>query len=204
MMLSSSGQLGDVARCRALGMHGYLVKPLKRSELLDAITAALAAIPAEMPQAPLVTTETLREASAALRILVAEDNIVNQRVIVRLLEKRGHAVTIANTGREAVDAWAGAADTTAPFELVLMDVQMPDMDGLEATAAIRAREAVRGERVSIVALTAHALQGDRERCLAAGMDGYLTKPLTTQALIELLAPLAAARTARPKASLPAG
>jgi two-component system, sensor histidine kinase and response regulator len=197
MTLSSSGQRGDIARCRTLGIHGYLVKPVKRSELLDAITAALAAAPAELPHAPLVTAQTLREASASLRILVAEDNAVNQRVIVRLLEKRGHAVAIAGTGREAVEAWTRAADRSAPFRLVLMDVQMPEMDGLEATAAIRAREKARGGRVPIIALTAHAMQGDRERCVAAGMDGYLTKPVTAQALIELLTPLAAAQMATP-------
>jgi signal transduction histidine kinase/DNA-binding response OmpR family regulator len=206
ILLSSLGQRGDVARCRALGIYGYLVKPVKHSELLDAITAALAAaVPAEdMHRAPLVTAQTVCEGSASLRILVAEDNAVNQRVIVRLLEKRGHAVAIAGTGREAVEAWTRAAETTAPFELVLMDVQMPEMDGLEATAAIRSRERKGGGRVSIIALTAHAMQGDRERCLAAGMDGYLTKPVTAQALIELLTPRAAARAASPEESVVAG
>jgi two-component system, sensor histidine kinase and response regulator len=165
--------------------------------LLDAVVAALAAAPAELDRVPLVTAQTLREGSASLRILVAEDNTVNQRMIVRLLEKRGHTVAIAGTGCAAVEAWTHAAETTAPFGLVLMDVQMPEMDGLEATAAIREREGQREGRVSIIALTAHAMQGDRERCLAAGMDGYLTKPVSAQTLIELLTTLAAARTASP-------
>jgi signal transduction histidine kinase/CheY-like chemotaxis protein len=190
MMLSSSGQRGDAARCRDLNIRGYLVKPVKRSELLDAIIAALATVPVdEGPGAPLVTAKLLSAATDALRILVAEDNAVNQRVIMRLLEKRGHAVAVATTGREAVAAWTRAAESAAPFGLVLMDVQMPDMDGFEATAAIRAREVAQGGHVSIIALTAHAMQGDRERCLAAGMDGYLTKPVSAQALIELLTPL---------------
>jgi CheY-like chemotaxis protein len=160
MMLSSSGQRGDAARCRDLNIHGYLVKPVKRSELLDAITAALATVPMdEGPAAPVVTAKRIAAVSDALRILVAEDNAVNQRVIMLLLEKRGHAVAVAATGREAVEAWSRAAETPVPFGLVLMDVQMPDMDGFEATAAIRARETTQGGHVSIIALTAHAMQG---------------------------------------------
>jgi CheY-like chemotaxis protein len=114
MMLSSSGQHGDIPRCRALGIHAYLVKPLKRSELLDAVVAALAAAPAELDRVPLVTAQTLREGSASLRILVAEDNTVNQRMIVRLLEKRGHTVAIAGTGRAAVEAWRGPTRQRRP------------------------------------------------------------------------------------------
>ena len=115
------------------------------------------------------------------RVLVAEDNVVNQRIAQTLLTKRGHAVTVVNTGREAVDALERES-----FDVVLMDVQMPDMDGFEATAAIRAREREDGTRVRIVAMTAHAMQGDRERCLAAGMDDYLSKPIDPQTLFELV------------------
>ena len=115
------------------------------------------------------------------RILVAEDNIINQRIAQSLLTKRGHAVTVVNTGREALDALQRDA-----FDVVLMDVQMPDMDGFEATAAIRARERETGSRVRIVAMTAHAMQGDRERCLAAGMDDYLSKPIDPQTLFDLV------------------
>ena len=110
-------------------------------------------------------------------MLVAEDNIVNQRVAAGLLTKRGHQVTVVSNGREAV-----AAVQQGPFDLVLMDVQMPEMDGLEATAAIRTWERESGHRIRIVAMTAHAMTGDRDRCLEAGMDGYLSKPIDQQSL----------------------
>ena len=113
------------------------------------------------------------------RILVAEDNVINQRIAQSLLTRRGHAVTVVNTGREALDALQ-----REPFDVVLMDVQMPDMDGFEATAAIREWERESGSRVRIVAMTAHAMVGDRERCLAAGMDGYLPKPIDQRALYD--------------------
>ena len=117
-----------------------------------------------------------------LRVLVAEDNAVNQKLIVRLLEKRGHRVTVAGNGREAVDAAARAS-----FDLVLMDMQMPEMDGFEATAMIRVGERRSGAHLPIVALTAHAMKGDREKCLAAGMDDYLSKPIQPGELEEVLA-----------------
>jgi CheY-like chemotaxis protein len=126
----------------------------------------------------LAATVSLQQHPVSLRILLAEDNPVNQRLTTRLLEKRGHSVTVAPTGREAL-----AALEKADFDLVLMDVQMPDMDGLQATAAIRAREAPLGRRIPIIALTAHTMKGDRERCLAAGMDGYVAKPVIAAELI---------------------
>ena len=125
-----------------------------------------------------------------LRVLLAEDNEVNQELAVRMLEKRGHAVTVAGNGREALAALGGGA-----FDLVLMDVQMPEMDGLEATAAIREREAGAGRHIPVIALTAHAMKGDRERCLAAGMDGYLSKPIRTAELSEAIARLGLAPAA---------
>jgi len=123
------------------------------------------------------------EARTSLRILLAEDNLVNQRLATRLLEKRGHHVVVAANGREAL-----AALEKDIFDLVLMDMQMPEMDGFEATAAIRQKEKTDGGHLPIVALTAHAMKGDREKCLAAGMDGYLTKPLRPQELEEVLKP----------------
>jgi CheY-like chemotaxis protein len=113
----------------------------------------------------------------SLRVLLAEDNLVNQRLATRLLEKRGHQVTVAGNGLEAV-----AAAEKGQFDLVLMDLQMPDMDGFEATAVLREREKETGIHLPVIALTAHALKGDRERCLEAGMDGYLTKPIRPQEL----------------------
>jgi CheY-like chemotaxis protein len=121
-----------------------------------------------------------------LRILLAEDNAVNQRVAVRTLEKRGHTVQVASNGREAVEAWRRQS-----FDVILMDVQMPEVDGFEATAAIRAREGAAGRRTPIIAMTAHAMKGDRERCLAAGMDGYVTKPFQPEALFRALDALTA-------------
>ena len=122
----------------------------------------------------------------ALRILVAEDNAVNQQLVTRILERRGHSVAVAVHGRQAVEAAAAAR-----FDVVLMDVQMPEMDGFEATAAIRAHERVTGRRVPIVALTAHAMKGDEERCAQAGMDAYLAKPLDPKRLVQLTEEIAA-------------
>ena len=127
----------------------------------------------------LVTRYTIQEARR--RILLAEDNLVNQRLAVKLLEKQGHSVKVANNGREAVDTLAKEA-----FDLVLMDVQMPVMSGLQAAALIREREKETGEHIRIIALTANAMSGDREKCLAAGMDGYLSKPIRVDALLAVL------------------
>jgi two-component system sensor histidine kinase/response regulator len=124
-----------------------------------------------------------------LRVLLAEDNPVNQRLAKRLLEKRGHLVSIAGSGREAVEALQAGN-----FDLVLMDIQMPEMDGLEATVAIRKAEISSGKHQHIVALTAHAMKGDQERCLAAGMDDYLTKPIRLQELDAMIEKYMALRT----------
>jgi signal transduction histidine kinase/DNA-binding response OmpR family regulator/HAMP domain-containing protein len=183
MMLTSAGHRGDAARCQELGVAAYLLKPIRQSELREAIARALGARE-QKGAIPLITRYSLqdaREPTASLRILLAEDNPVNQRLASRLLEKRGHSVVVAGNGREALEALEKGR-----FDLVFMDVQMPVMDGFEATAAIRKKEAVSGVRFPIVALTAHAMKGDREKCLAAGMDGYLTKPIRPQELDELL------------------
>jgi len=183
MMLTSAGHRGDAARCQELGVSAYLLKPIRQSELREAVARVLGAKEQE-GAIPLITRYSLhdaREPLATLRIVLAEDNLVNQRLATRLLEKRGHFVVVAGNGLEAVAAF----EREKP-DLILMDVQMPEMDGFEATAAIRAKEKGTGNRVPIVALTAHAMKGDREKCLANGMDGYLTKPIRPQELDEVL------------------
>jgi two-component system, sensor histidine kinase and response regulator len=179
MMLTSAGHLGDAARCRELGISAYLVKPVRHGELLDAICTTLGH--EQRIKHDLVTRHSLRETSKRLKVLLAEDNHVNQMLALRLLEKRGfHVVAVAN-GREAV-----AKSEASEFDLVLMDVQMPDLDGFEATMAIRQREDVTGKHVPIIAMTAHALKGDEERCLAAGMDAYVSKPIRTAELFSTI------------------
>jgi len=171
MMLSSVGQRGDSARCKALGVSSYLTKPVRQSVLLDAVLQTLSAngkhVAAGRAPAVLVAPEPTR-----LHVLVAEDNAVNRRVVHSMLTKRGHTVVMVENGRRAV-----AAALRGTFDVVLMDVQMPEMDGHEATAAIRDAERLTGQHVPIIALTAHAMKGDREACLNAGMDGYLSKPV---------------------------
>lgn len=179
MMLTSSGQYGDAARCQELGVATYLTKPIRPAELLQAIYRAL-----ERPAGDVFSAQaviSLRGSARSLRVLLAEDNLVNQRVAVGLLTRRGHSVEVANNGREAI-----AALERGTFDVVLMDVQMPEVGGFEATAAIRARERETGGRVRIVAMTAHAMPGDRERCLAAGMDEYLSKPVEPRALFAMV------------------
>jgi PAS domain S-box-containing protein len=178
VMLSSSSQPGDGARCRQLGIQAYLLKPAKQSELLESIR--LCCGPLTDRQQPVSSASSLAGCGRSLRILLAEDNAVNQRLTLGLLEKQGHTLVVAGNGRQAIDAWE-----REPFDLILMDVQMPEMDGFETTAAIRAREAP-GNRVPIIAMTAHAMKGDRQRCLAAGMDGYVAKPIQTQELLEAI------------------
>jgi PAS domain S-box-containing protein len=172
MMLSSAGERGDAARCREIGVSAYLTKPIRQTELLDAVLTALGTRPPQIRPSPLVTRHSLRENRPQLRILLVEDNSVNQLLALRLLEKYGHAVTIATNGKKALDALK-----TGTFDLVLMDIQMPEMNGWEATRAIREDEQATGEHIPIVAMTAHAMTGDKERCIAAGMDDYLSKPI---------------------------
>src|SRR6266446_1473136 len=183
MMLTSAGHRGDAARCEELGVSAYLLKPIRQSELREAVARVLGTNEQE-GEIPLITRYSLQgsqEPSASLRILLAEDNLVNQRLAARLLEKRGHTVVVAGNGREALKAFE-----KEDFDLLLMDLQMPEMDGFEATVAIRKKEKDRGNHLPIVALTAHAMKGDREKCLAGGMDGYHTKPIRPQELDELL------------------
>jgi two-component system sensor histidine kinase/response regulator len=183
MMLTSGEQRGDAARCRELGIAAYLTKPVRRAELRAAILAALNGSPgssvAAAPAPPAVSVAT--HAEPGLNILLTEDNPVNQRVAMRILERAGHRVTLAVNGREAIEKWSAHN-----FDLILMDVQMPEVDGFQAAAAIREREQASGARIPIIAMTAYALNGDRERCLAAGMSDYLTKPIDAGILLELL------------------
>jgi signal transduction histidine kinase/DNA-binding response OmpR family regulator/HPt (histidine-containing phosphotransfer) domain-containing protein len=177
MMLSSSGRHEDVERCLSLGIAAYLTKPIASADLRDAIGDVIAPRKQSSATAGAQTAPANRRAAQVRKILLAEDNIVNQRVAVGLLNRRGHNVTVVANGREAVEAVARET-----FDLVLMDLQMPVMGGLEATAAIRAREAEIGGHLWIVAMTAHVMPGDKERCLAGGMDGYLGKPIDPKAL----------------------
>jgi two-component system sensor histidine kinase/response regulator len=183
MMLTSVGHRGDAARCQALGISAYLLKPIRQSELREAIARVIGE---SEPNAanPLVTRYAVQaavELQPGLRVLLVEDNAVNQRLAMRMLEKKGHHVTVAENGKEAV-----AALEKQKFDVVLMDMQMPEMDGFEATAAIREKERATGLHQPIIALTAHAMKGDREKCLAGGMDGYLTKPIRSLELFEIL------------------
>jgi signal transduction histidine kinase/DNA-binding response OmpR family regulator len=185
MMLSSADLQGDARRCREIGIDLYLVKPVAQAELCRAILKVLPDGQSRNTSAPAVAASKTPEASRSLHILLAEDNEVNQRLAVRLLEKRGHSVKIASDGRHAIEAHA-----VETFDLILMDVQMPEVGGYEATAEIRNRERSTGAHIPIIALTAHALPGDRERCLDAGMDGYLTKPIQPAKLYEMIEKLA--------------
>ena len=181
MMLSSVGQRGDASKLRELGVASYLTKPVRQSVLLDAMLAVLAGRDRPTPRQSIVTRHTVGEAHRPLRVLVAEDNAVNTMLVTVLLKKRGHTTVAVGNGRAAV---AAVSDTI--FDIVLMDVQMPEMDGLEATTAIRNSERGTSRRVPIVALTAHAMKGDREACMAAGADGYLSKPIDANELYALI------------------
>jgi signal transduction histidine kinase/DNA-binding response OmpR family regulator len=187
MMLTSAGQKGERERCAELGVKSYLTKPIRQSALRQAILSAMSSTADQKAQRALVAPPAMREGKTGLRILLAEDNSVNQALAKRLLEKMGHTVVIATNGTEAVKAIL----ETATFDAALMDVQMPQMDGFEATHAVREAERATGNHLPIIALTAHAMKGDEERCLAAGMDGYISKPIRPAelfAVMERLAP----------------
>ena len=187
LMLTSAGQRGDGERCRELGIRGYLTKPISRSDLLEALGTVLAGPPEEAGTPEVVTRHTIAESRRSLRVLLAEDNPVNQQVAVAMLVKRGHEVHVSSNGREAVDAVR-----TRDYDVVLMDIQMPELDGFEATRAIR--ELPKGKDLPIIGLTAHALSGERERCLSHGMTDYLAKPFKAHELFALVE-----GTAEPKA-----
>jgi len=176
VMLTSAGSKGDASRCNELGIKAYLSKPIKRADLLETIKLALLG-PRETVKSSAAITSAVAD-QRHFKILVAEDNLVNQKVALRFLEKRGHSVFLAESGRKALAAWQEQS-----FDLILMDVQMPEMDGLEATATIRKQELIgqpeerARKHIPIVAMTAHAMVGDRDRCLAAGMDDYVSKPI---------------------------
>ena len=171
ILLTSGSRPSDVARCRDLGISDYLSKPIKQSELFDAIVTTMAEHGRKRERYESASA-FIQAPECSLRVLLAEDNPVNQTLAMRVLEKLGHKAQVVNNGREAL-----GRSQAEGFDLILMDVQMPEMDGLEATRAIRAAEASTGKHVPIVAMTAHAMKGDREKCLSAGMDGYLSKPI---------------------------
>jgi len=181
IMLTSAGLRGDAARCRNLGIEAYLTKPIRRSDLLQAIRTVLRSNAGTSENAPVVRIHSLRENRGRLIILLVEDNPVNEVLATRLLERRGHQVTVARNGRAALEALKKQAP-----DLVLMDIQMPEMDGFEATAAIRQGEAKTGKHIPIIAMTAHAMSGDKGRCLAAEMDGYVSKPIRADDLFSVV------------------
>jgi CheY-like chemotaxis protein len=184
VMLTASGQPDDAARCKELGVAALISKPIHRAELRSTILMALTGHFAEPLRPALIVRHSLRKARRAGQILVVEDNMVNQTLARRLLQDRGHTVVVVNNGREALKALEET--TGAAFEVVLMDVQMPEMGGFECTAIIRAREQITRFHLPIIAMTAHAMKGDAERCLAAGMDDYLSKPIQPDGLFEVV------------------
>jgi PAS domain S-box-containing protein len=186
IMLTSAGQPEDVSRCQTLGISVYLTKPVKQSELFDVIVSVLS--PREQPSVGPQPRIGSRSTRPRLNVLLAEDNAVNQLLASRILEILGHQVTVVSNGREAL-----SAARAGRFDLIVMDVQMPEMDGFEATAAIRELEKSSGEHIPIIAMTAHAMKGDRERCLAAGMDGYVSKPIRVADVQEAVAQAMAAK-----------
>jgi CheY-like chemotaxis protein/HPt (histidine-containing phosphotransfer) domain-containing protein len=193
MMLSSVGHGGDAVRCSEMGIAAALTKPIRQSVLREAVLAALGSAARTKTSAP--PAHCARPHS--LRVLLAEDNAVNRRLVTAILEKHTHIVQSVENGRQAV-----AAVESSPFDLVLMDLQMPEMGGMEATGIIRAAEVGTGNHLPIVALTAHAMKGDREACLGAGMDAYLAKPVRPHELLAVLDQLMGLATAEPEPAPP--
>ncbi|MCH5376774.1 MAG: response regulator, partial [Planctomycetes bacterium] len=180
MMLTSGDDPSDLARCEQLKIESYLLKPVKQSELLDEMFRVLGVATTEDDESEYRALETLKP-STSLQVLLVEDSLLNQKLAEAVLKKAGHRVTIANNGREALDIWRSQA-----FDVVLMDIQMPEMDGYEATRAIRDQEQKTGGHIPIIAMTAHALKGDRERCLESGMDEYVSKPIHAKRMLETI------------------
>ncbi|MEO8099282.1 MAG: response regulator [Acidobacteriota bacterium] len=193
LMLTSGEHMGDLARCKSLGVSAYLTKPVRRAELRTAIARAIASqsVADVLPPSPVAPARSRAStaASTGVHVLLVEDNLVNQRVARGMLERAGHSVVVANNGKHALRLFE-----EQPFHVVLMDVQMPEMDGFEATVAIRQRENGTGHRTPIIAMTAHAMSGDRERCLDAQMDDYLTKPVDSSILLRLVQEYSAQNT----------
>jgi CheY-like chemotaxis protein/HPt (histidine-containing phosphotransfer) domain-containing protein len=177
ILLTAAGQHESATRLRNAGAAATVPKPVKQSELWDVIATALH-VPGSEKVAANRAHKRSRTAGRSLRILLAEDNPVNQQLALQLLEKRGHSVIVAENGRQAIEAIEKHA-----FDLVLMDVQMPEMGGLEATEAVREKEKTSGAHLPIVAMTAHAMEGDREKCLRSGMDGYVAKPIDPKSFL---------------------
>jgi signal transduction histidine kinase/DNA-binding response OmpR family regulator/HPt (histidine-containing phosphotransfer) domain-containing protein len=190
MMLTSVAQADGVERCRRLGLSVYVIKPISDSDLFDAMMSIRGARVEQKLASPAAAVVSGNKAAGGFRILLAEDNAVNQEVAQQMLQKRGHTVTIASNGREALKLVA-----QSEFDLILMDIQMPEMDGFQATAAIREMEKKGSRRTPIVAMTAHAMKGDRERCLESGMDGYVSKPVQSKMLYETIENIRATGTA---------
>jgi CheY-like chemotaxis protein len=190
LMLTSAGQRGDAARCKEAGVAAYLTKPIIPSELLRAMITISGFTPEEREKPhSLITHYSLSESQRKLRILVAEDNVVNQKLITRMLEKMSHEVWVADTGKKAVEFWEAGE-----YDLILMDIQMPEMTGFEATAAIRAKELGTQRHISIIALTAHAQKEIEKQCLSSGMDAFISRPIQ---LGELTAAIEAATKNKP-------
>jgi two-component system, sensor histidine kinase and response regulator len=186
IMLTSVGQRDNAARCRQLGLACSLTKPVGQTELMDTILGVmgLKTVPAKVASTPQHLSSGNGGSGGngrSLRILLAEDNPVNQRPASRMLEKHGHRVVLAGNGREALERLEEES-----CDVIVMDVQMPEIDGFEATAAIRKKEEATGAHIPIVAMTAHAMQGDKQNCLAAGMDGYVSKPINIQELLAVV------------------
>jgi CheY-like chemotaxis protein len=182
VLITAAGVRGDAGRCRELGLSGYLTKPVEAPLLLHVMRSVLS----RPTGAALVTRHEPRPRPTPLKILLAEDNAVNRRVATKLVEREGHVVVAVEDGAAAVRQLESER-----FDLVLMDIEMPVLDGFEATAQIRYREEITGERVPIIALTAHAVSGFRDQCLARGMDGYLSKPIQLEQMIALIQEIAA-------------